>query len=147
MCIRDNYKKLSPSKELVDARNVLIASKQWNDESKDTNLADDDSQSVIINGIPFPIWKMKDCIYNDSKPTRAPVRNNNISIQWVELCEDAANPDSGGQNSSSENAPSSNPPAPVDSTMHDLQARVKTLTTECARERTKNATKDEEVRF
>jgi hypothetical protein len=46
------------------------------------SLAHDLTQSVIRNGILFPIWKMTSCKFNDSAGLETPLRNNHLSITW-----------------------------------------------------------------
>jgi hypothetical protein len=46
------------------------------------SLAHDLTQSVIRNGIFFPIWKMTSCKFNDSAGLETPLRNNHLSITW-----------------------------------------------------------------
>jgi hypothetical protein len=46
------------------------------------SLAHDLTQSVIRNGILFPIWKMTSCKFNDSAGLQTPLRNNHLSITW-----------------------------------------------------------------
>ena len=52
------------------------------DSGVPNSLARDSTQSLIRNGIFFPIWKMTACEFNDFRGLNLQLRNNNISLTW-----------------------------------------------------------------
>ena len=79
----DHYKKDVPSESLIREWNAMIRLKKMQDPEQPYSLADDQTQSVIRNGILFPIWQMKSCKFNDSAGLPNPLRNNHLSVTWL----------------------------------------------------------------
>jgi hypothetical protein len=78
----EHYAQDVPSPKLIEQWNRIIQYRSMQDSDVPNSLARASIQSLIQNGIFFPIWKMTACEFNDSRGLKLQLRNNNMALFW-----------------------------------------------------------------
>ena len=86
--LSEHYAQNVPSPQLIEQWNSIIQLSWMQDSGVPNSLARDNIQSLIRNGVFFPIWKMTDCEFNDSRGLKLPLRNNNMTLTWYPCPEE-----------------------------------------------------------
>ena len=78
----EHYAQDVPSPKLIEQWNRIIQHRWMQDSDVPNSLARVSIQSLIPNGIFFPIWKMTACEFIDSRGLQLQLRNNNMALFW-----------------------------------------------------------------